>query len=195
MDFKSYLKEKDQQQKQQNFLSFQNEELAQLSREEIRHLMDFFHGYTLMKLPQTEIDFFEWLKQTDRPVWDDIWGDEENQYLVSVDLLEQVFTPNSRFPMCDLIDLPNFWFSPEHIKPEGAEAMIDIGTRVEAGQRLELEEELLLRIAEASMDIWHYGYEHQIDIERLKAAIEEMVFRGWIVHLPDREDLIKYLDF
>ena len=195
MNFKNYLQKKETQRVRQNYLSFEKGELAQLSAEQIRHVMDFFHGYTLMQLPQSEIDFFEWLKSADRAVWDDLWGDEENQYLVSIDLLEKLAGISAQFPLCDLIDSPNYWFSPKHIKPEGSEAMIDISRKVDAGVELELEELLLLSMAEADMDIWHYGYLNHLKMNRLKAAVEEMVYRGWIVHLPDREDLVKYIEF
>ncbi len=195
MKFKEYLQEKEKQRVRQNFLSFEQGELEQWNAEQIRHLMDFFHGYTLMQLPQSEIDFFEWLKSADKVVWDDLWDNEENQYLVSIDLLEKLAGVSAQFPLCDLIDTPNYWFSPKHIKPEGAEAMIDIAAKAEAGADLELEELLLLAMAEADMDIWHYSYLNNVALDKLKRAVEEMVFRGWIVHLPDREDLVKYIQF
>ncbi len=195
MKFKEYLQEKEKQRAQQNFLSFEKGELAPWNAEQIQHLMDFFHGYTLMQLPQSEIDFFEWLKSADKAVWEDLWGEEDNRYLVSIDLLEKLTGASAQFPLCDLIDTPNYWFSPKHIKPEGAEAMIDIEAKLDAGGELELEELLLLAMAEADMDIWHYGYLNDVALDKLKKAVEEMVFRGWIVHLPNREDLVKYIEF
>jgi len=86
--FKDYLQEKEKQRARQHFLSFRKGGLEQWNADQIRHLMEFFHGYTLMQLPQSEIDFFEWLKSADRDVWNDLWEGEENQYLVSIDLLE-----------------------------------------------------------------------------------------------------------
>jgi hypothetical protein len=189
--FKDYLQEKEKQRARQHFLSFRKGGLEQWNADQIRHLMEFFHGYTLMQLPQSEIDFFEWLKSADRDVWNDLWEGEENQYLVSIDLLEKLSGPSAQFPLCDLVDTPNYWFSAKHIKPAGTEAMLQIAAKAET--ELELEERLLLAIAEADTDIWHYGYAHHVALDVLKKAVEEMVFRGWIVHLPDREDLVKYI--
>ena len=65
---------------------------------------------------------------------------------------------------------------------------------VEQGKRLKPEQEFLLQLSVKDQDIWHFCYRFKIPIDKMKEAIEELVFRGWLVHLPDRADLVKYIE-
>ncbi len=195
MDINSFIQKKDKQRSEQNYISFTKSELRTLSVEQTAHLIDYFHGYTMMRLPESETVFFEWLKRNDAAVWDDLWGTEEDLYLASVDLLGNFTGESGGFPICDLLEIPNYWFSKEHIKPKGMEALQEIRTRVEAGQDLSVEQQFLLRISVQNTDIWHFCFIFDVKVADMKKAIEEMVYKGWIVHLPDREDLVKYIEF
>lgn len=194
MKFQDFLQVKDTQRKRDNFIQFTRDELQKLSDKQVDHLMEFFHGYTLLRLPQDEIDFFEWLKDADPPVWQDLWGNDENLYLVSVDLLSQFSGPFPQYPICDLINAPNYWFSEKHIKPKGRETIMTIMEKSEAGLALETEEQFLIELNIHPTDIWHFCYRNQISVDTMKKNIDEMDFKGLIVHLPDAEDLIKYID-
>ncbi len=194
MKFQDLLQEKDKQRERDNFIQFTRDELTRLSDKQIDHLTEYFHGYTLMLLPQEEIDFFSWLKEKDHTVWQDLWGDDESLYLVSIDLLRQFSGSFSQYPICDLIETPNYWFSAEHIKPKGMETINLIMDKAEVNQALGTEEQFLVGLNLHSTDIWHFCYQNQVPLKEMKKIIDDMVFRGLIVHLPDREDLFKYIN-
>lgn len=198
MDLKSLIEKKEQQKEKNKFLQFSETELERLRPDEVEHIVEHFHGNTLVKLPESEIAFFEWLKKVDRAVWDDLWEDdqEEESYLVSVDFLREFIRETPSFPICDLVDQPNYWFTFRHIKPKGLEYLQeDIRMKVELDEDLTLEELFLLEISVVSTDIWHFCHRHQVDVARMKQAITDMETKGWIVHLTNREDLVKYIDF
>ncbi|MHB2156283.1 hypothetical protein ACX8XN_18065 [Calditrichota bacterium GD2] len=197
MDLKSIIKKKEIQKAKRQFIQFSEGELQNLRADEIERIIDHFRGNTLVKLPESEIAFFEWLKENDRAVWDDLWAEgEEEGYLVSVDFLREFIRETPSFPICDLVEQPNYWFSVRHIKPKGMEYLQnELMLKVEIDEPLTLEERFLLEISVASTDIWHFCHRYRIDIEEMKNAISEMVYKGWLVHLTSRDDLVKYLDF
>ena len=189
-DIQELIQLKDAQRSEHNYISFTENELLSLSRETAQDLIEYFHGYTLILLPKRETDFFEWLKLEDNATWNDLWQDGEDLYKVSVDLLSVLAGESGVFPICDLIDVPNYWFSPKHIKPEGMEA---ISGFLES-ENLNMEQQFLLQLSTGPLDIWHFCYTFSFSVIEMKKAIDEMVFKGWIVHLPDRADLVKYLE-
>ncbi len=194
MEINSFIQKKEKQRSEKNFISFTESELLSLSAEHTAHLIEYFHGYTLMQIPEAERIFFEWLKQNDAGVWDDIWGGEEDLYMASVDLLGSFTGETGGFPICDLLEVPNYWFSKEHIKPKGMEVLPEILAHAESGAPLNAEQQFLLQISGQNTDIWHFCFMFDVTVADMKKAIEEMVYKGWIVHLPDREDLVKYID-
>ncbi|RLD15898.1 hypothetical protein DRI50_03185 [candidate division KSB1 bacterium] len=198
MDVEALIKHKEDEKKQKKYIQFSERELEKLRPDEVEKIIDHFHGSTLVRLPESEVKFFEWLKETDRAVWNDLWeeDEEDESYLVSVDFLREFIRETPSFPICDLIDEPNYWFTFRHIKPEGLEYLQEeIRLKVEMDEDLTLEELFLLEISVSSTDIWHFSHRHQVPVERMKQAIADMVYKGWIVHLTDRDDLVKYLDF
>ena len=197
MDLKALIKSKDEQKKKKQYIQFSERELEKLRPDEAEKIVEHFRGNTLIRLPESEIKFFEWLKEADEAVWNDLWQDdqEDESYLVSVDFLMDFIRETPSFPICDLIDEPNYWFTFKHIKPEGLEYLQEeIRLKVETDQDLSLEELFLLEISVSPTDIWHFSHRHQVPVERMKQAIADMVYKGWIVHLTDRDDLVKYLE-
>ncbi len=194
MNLQKLLTEKDKQYAQDGWISFSSAQLLSLDADQIQHLIDYFHGYTLVRLPEKEIEFFEWLKSADSPVWNDLWEGGGEPYLVSIDLLHHLAGEDGAFPICDLINQENYWFSAKHIKPKGNEALSEIVHLGEQGKRMTADQEFLLQLSVKDQDIWHFCYRFKIPIEKIKKAIETLVFRGFIVHLPDRADLVKYIE-
>ena len=197
MDLKALIKSKDEQKKKKQYIQFSERELEKLRPAEAEKIVEHFRGNTLIRLPESEIKFFEWLKEADEAVWNDLWQDdqEDESYLVSVDFLMDFIRETPSFPICDLIDEPNYWFTFKHIKPEGLEYLQEeIRLKVETDEDLSLEELFLLEISVSPTDIWHFSHRHQVPVERMKQAIADMVYKGWIVHLTDRDDLVKYLE-
>jgi hypothetical protein len=195
MNIKKLINEKELQLDSQNYIEFTIDELNKLQTDEVQYLIDHFHGYTMVKLPQPEISFFEWLKRVDRLIWDDLWEEEDaDLYLVSIDLLLHLTSFRNGFPICDLTKQPNFWFTVNHIKPKGMKEIERIFKKVEQREKLNIQELFLFELSKTAIDIWHFCHRYNIPVDVVKKAVEETVFNGWLVHLPEREDLIKYID-
>jgi hypothetical protein len=148
----------------------------------------------MMELPAEEIDFFIWLKENDLPVWDDLWKEEEEHYRVSLDFLHHFIQNGNGFPICDLIDVDNYWFHSRHLKPKALEKMDEIQEKLDGKGSLSFEEGILIEIARGSIDLWHFCYRYKLLISVAKKKIEIMHREDLLVHLSSREDLVKYLD-
>jgi hypothetical protein len=194
MEFNKLVTHIEKQMDGQNYIEFDPEFLSSLRLDQVEAIIDKFHGRALMKMPQDEINFFTWLKENDRPVWNDLWQDEEDIYLVSIDLLSCFIEGGLGFPICDLIDQENYWFNMRHIKPKGMEELERIITKLEKGNKVTLAEAFLLEVSTRPVDIWHFCYKHNIPVNTLKKVVEDLVFNGFLVHLTDRDDLVKYID-
>ena len=195
MDIQKLIAAKEAQRKNQSYISFSEAELQSITEDQIQHVMDYFHGYTMMQLPALEIDFFNWLRENDPAIWDDLWGDNEDMYLVSIDLLRHLCGVDGIFPICDLMDEPNYWFCDRHIKPQGREALLDIELKRQSGAKLKVAERFLLEVDAGSTDIWHFAYRFKLTPDRVRKAVDELEQQGLLVHLPDRADLVKYIEF
>ena len=194
MNVDKLVKEKTEYLSKNRILSFSSDELETLRSDEAQHFIRAMQRNILMRLPDDEIAFFEWLKVNDPEIWDDIWEGEEDVYNVSLALLSQFVGNKNGFPICDLIDQPNYWFVVEHIKPKGMEQIEQIFEKIEKGEQLGSMEMFLAEITQAPMDIWHFSYKYGLSVKSVKVMIEEMVHKGWIIHLSDREDLVKYVE-
>ncbi|MEJ2056128.1 MAG: hypothetical protein P8X42_19615, partial [Calditrichaceae bacterium] len=158
MEFNKLVTHIEKQMDGQNYIEFDPEFLSSLRLDQVEAIIDKFHGRALMKMPQDEINFFTWLKENDRPVWNDLWQDEEDIYLVSIDLLSCFIEGGLGFPICDLIDQENYWFNMRHIKPKGMEELERIITKLEKGSKVTLAEAFLLEVSTRPVDIWHFCY-------------------------------------
>jgi len=188
------ISQKETQLQEQGFIEFSDEELANYTKEMVEQIEEHFRGYAMMMLPESELEFFEWLKKEDRAVWDDLWKDEENPYNVSIDFLHHFLEDGNGFPICDLIDEENYWFTAKHIKPKGLEQFDVINEKIDRNQRFTFEEALLFEIIKHSIDIWHFCYRYKMPIHVAKQKIMKMKSDDLLVHLTKREDLVKYLD-
>jgi hypothetical protein len=188
------ISQKEAQLQEQGFLEFSQEELSNFDQEIVKHIKEHFRGYAMMMLPESELEFFEWLKREDRAVWDDLWKDEENPYNVSIDFLHHFLEDGNGFPICDLIEEENYWFTAKHIKPKGLEQFDTINEKIDNNQRFTFEEALLFEIIQHSIDIWHFCYRYKMPIHIAKQKITKMKSDELLVHLTKREDLVKYLD-
>jgi hypothetical protein len=176
------------------YLQFSREELERLNEQEVGALENHFRGHTMMLLPDSEIRFFEWLKEMDYSVWDDLWRDQENVYRVSIDFLHHFLPQKNGFPICDLIEQENFWFSVRHIKPKGREVFDRIKEKLNSHTKFSFEEALLYEIALGSIDIWHFCYRYTYPVQVAKQKVLQMHNDDLLVHLGKREDLVGYLD-
>jgi len=191
---KQIIKQKQAQLLAQGYIRFTRSEIASLNETDVREIQDTFQGRALMMLPEGEIDFFEWLKEMDLTVWEDLWGGDDEPYRVSTDFLHHFVGEGNGFPICDLVDSENYWFSVRHIKPKAQELMEVISRKLDNHESLDVQELLLVEIMTASIDIWHFCHRNHIDLDTAKEAVAELQKADMLVHLTDRDDLVKYLD-
>ncbi len=194
MNIDRLIDQKKEQLAKQHFIEFTDEEISDIPPEDVHDLIRRLEGCCLMKLPPFEISFFEWLRHADPPVWNDLWADEENEYLVSVDFLRQLHNQRSGFPICDLQDEDNFWFCKQHLKPQAVEMIPDILDKLENKKKLKLHEAFILAVHTSPIDVWHFAYNYKLKLQTMKSLIEELDMRGLIVHLTDSEDLVRYIE-
>lgn len=192
---KKIINKKENLLQRQDYIEFAAKELTNLRADEAEYIARHFHGNTLMKLPESEIRFFRWLQKEDPGVWEDLWEyDSDDLYLVSTDLLPQFTTEKNGFPICDLIGQENYWFCDRHIKPKGAEALSELLPNIDGNFKFEPDILFLYEMSMAPIDIWHFSYKYDLTVNSVKALIDELVYKDWIVHLSEREDLVKYID-
>ena len=109
------------QKDEKGFVEFSDWMLKEMSNEQAEHLSRRLGPTTLMKLPDSEIKFFEWVKKEDREVWNDLWDNpEEEEYLVGMNFLPRFVKKEGRgFPICDLLSVNNYFFTEAHmVDPE-----------------------------------------------------------------------------
>jgi hypothetical protein len=185
---------KEKQLEVDGYIQFSSKDLLNMSVKEAQVLEAHFHGRAMMALPSEEIEFFKWLHENDPAVWDDLWKNEEEPYRVSVDFLHHFIQNGNGFPICDLINVDNYWFHSRHLKPKALEKMDEIQQKLNSKKSLSFEEGILVEIARGSLDLWHFCYRYNLPVYVAKRKIEEMHKEDLLVHLKDREDLVKYLD-
>lgn len=188
------LIKKETQLNKDGYLVFDKTELQNMSGGTAEKVISHFHGVALMQIPREEIGFFKWLKKEDPAVWDDLWANEENPYIVSIDLLKHFISDANGFPICDLIDEPNYWFSSGHLKPKGREKFPQIEQKIQDNKNLTFVETLLVEVMEASIDIWHFCYKYKYPVSKAKNIVRIMHRDDLLVHLSQADDLTKYLD-
>ncbi|MFC2088957.1 hypothetical protein ACFLSX_05085 [Calditrichota bacterium] len=177
------------------FIQFNQSELEKLDSRQMNKIEQTFQGHGVMKLPEQEIQFFVWVKQHDQDVWNDLWDTDDEPYLVSIEFLHHFSSDGNGFPICDLENVENFWFSQKHIKPNGKLKFEIINNKIENNEKLNLEELLLYEIVQNPIDIWHFSHRYKVPLDKVKAKILEMNSNDVLVHLPNRDDLLKYIDF
>ena len=172
-------------------LEVSDAEIDALTDEDIDALRQEHGAHTLLRMPPRERRFFDWLKESDKPVWDDLWSDDED-LLLTLAFLKDLQDGGPGFVICELENNPNYYFTPKHVKPAGMEALEAVLDRAARGGELALGEALMFEIVTGPTDIWHFCYKYRADVARAKREVARLVEHDWIVHLPSREDAIRY---
>jgi len=179
-------------------ITFDEEIFSALTPDDAKLIISQIGSTHLLKLPQKEIAFFEWLKEIHPLVWKDLWGsdDSEHEYTVGMDLLPLMLDPVRGFPICDLITQENFFFVPDHLIGE------EISFYLEAVKERYLKQEtvtvaqlLVLEISMAPIDAWRFSYHHRIEFDRVMKAIQDLKEEGMLLHLGKAEDLADFISF
>jgi len=179
--------------KQDTIIEIPEEMFKLLDNDQVNYIVDILGGKKLITLPKAEIEFFEWLKVNDPNVWNDIWVDEiYDPYIVSINMLpDLVGIDNDRgFPICDLVNCDNYYFSLDFMQDEESKIVIDSAQeRLLDKEKLTTAQKLALEIYLAPIDIWHFAYKYRISLDEAKAAVIELVEDDALVHLKEYEFL------
>ncbi len=173
------------------------EELYQsLSKEQAIEIAEYFNNDKLIKLPQKEIEFFEWLKINDEKVWHDLWLDEINEpYYVSITFLPAlVYSEFKGFLICDLLNNENYYFTPKLMVDEESKIMVESSKeRYLNKESLTVAQLLALTISFTETDIWHFAYKYNFEIERVKKAVAQLVEDNVLIHLTEAAHLTPFV--
>lgn len=155
-----------------------------------------FTAARMFKLPQFEIDFFKWVKEHDRLVWNDLWNEDHESYAVSLEFLPHLLEKDGRgFPICDLQTVDNYYFMPQLLVDRESDVMVEAAkVRFMEKKGLTPNQLLALEIHFGGIDIWHFAYKHKIELTDAKAAVASLVEDQVLVHLTDAEHLAPILE-
>ena len=181
-----------------SYISFTVQEFSLLNESAILEILNVFSGKYMFRLPENEIQFFEWLKQNDLAVWNDIWCDDiAAPYLVSIDLLPVVLNLDGRgFPICDLQTVDNYYFTIDNMVDNESKIIIEASQNLFRNKKkLTPTQMLALEISIAPIDIWHFAYKHKIALETAKEAVDLLVADNALVHLKEAEYIAPFVNF
>lgn len=187
--------------KGKHYLVFPEELIDKLTEQHALIIRDYLDTVQLFRLPGSEISFFEWLKENDIEVWKDLWEldneiQEEEDYLVSKIFLPIILKKDGRgFPICDLVKNDNYYFTLHHLSDEESKIFIESSKeRFINKEILTVDQLLALEISMSPIDIWHFAYKHNIELDKAKKAVHDMVEDGVLVHLKESEYLIPFIN-
>jgi hypothetical protein len=188
-------------------VEFAPEVLQSLSAEQAVFLAERFGAGVLMRLPESEQRFFEWLRGSAPEVWHDVWDsddEEDNEddgngehtspqaelYTVGLGLLPEIIQEDRGFPICDLVREQNFYFSLKSLNAEEAKPFVDAAvSAVETGERLSLAQMLMLEIRRAPIDVWRFAYLYRLPVAEAKKTALQLIQDGLLKHGSTREEL------
>jgi hypothetical protein len=178
------------------YITFTEEMYSSITPEQSNIIVNSLGTTTMMKLPEREIRFFEWLKENDYNVWFDLWGDSDIEpYIVGTSFLTFLLDKTKGFPICDLVNTDNYYFTSAHLVDKESAILIDsVKERFLANESLTFAQLLALEISLAPTDIWHFAYKHKIDLTKAKHAVEQLIEDKILIHLTKAEHLANFVD-
>lgn len=164
-------------------------EMESLTQEQAARLVELYGWNTLIRLPEREREFFGWLRREDEPIWKDLWGDEEDPYVVSLSFLMDLLPKRRGFSICDLTEHPNFYFSQENISPEEGKPLVDASLDIIAANgRLSLEQAFLVEVWRAPIDQWRFAYMYKLPLAEVKKMVLWLLEEGILVVPEEKEE-------
>ncbi len=208
--------------KGKNYIIFPEELIDKLTEHHAVIIRDYLDTVQLFRLHNSEIKFFEWLKENDIEVWNDLWKldnpvdedindedvndgfevvndkvEDKVDYLVSKIFLPVILKKDGRgFPICDLVTTDNYYFTPHQLPDDESKIFVESSKeRFLKKEVLTTAQLLAIEISMGDIDIWHFAYKHKIELPKAKKAVWDMVEDGILVHLKESEHLIPFLNF
>lgn len=180
------------------YLEFDEDVLTAMTPHDVTEISAVFGSRYLLRLPAHEIAFQEWLRIADPAVWKDLWEEQpETPYLVSLSFLPDFIggKQNGAFLICDLQTADNYYFTPDMLlEKESTDFVEAVRDRFLAGGNMTVEQAITVEMSAGPMDIWHFAYLRNVDLERAKKAVASLVDDRIIVHVSKAEHLSSFFD-
>ncbi len=187
-----------------DYLDLDQQTIELLDKDIAIYLAKYYQDSVLIKLPPFEIAFFEWMKQVDYSAWSDLWAskdivnsDEQHNepYIVSISFLPNLLDKHRGFPICDLLEVDNYYFTEDHIVGKESGFLLDsIKSMFLEKKKLTIAQMLLLEISFFPIDIWHFAYKHKLDLSDAKNAVKELVDDNVLLHLVSAEHIAGFIE-
>lgn len=164
-------------------------EMSELSAEQVQELLARCGSNTLIRLPEREQQFFEWLRQHDAPVWEDLWGGDQEPYIVSLGYLNDLLPGRRGFLICDLAEQQNFIFSSHNITHDEGKLMVDAALDVLAAKgRLTMDQAFMVEVWRGPIDLWRFTYMYGVSLAEAKRMILWLISEGALLLTVPEED-------
>ncbi len=164
------------------------EDLAAMSGEQADELVALFGSTTLIRLPEREREFFDWLRAEDPAVWEDLWGDTppDELYYVSIAHLTS-FLPGTRgFPVCDLVNNDNYWFTENDLTPEEGKIFVEHALDVVAEQGdLSMDQAFAIEVWRGPIDQWRFAWMYNIPLAEVRKMVHWLITEG-VLQVPQQ---------
>ena len=161
------------------------EEFKAITPEQADELVALYGGTTLIKLPERERAFFDWLKENDRPIWDDLWGEDDGgDYFVAMAHLPSFLPTRRGFPICDLVSHDNYHFTGDEITGgDGQLALESALDIVNEHGSLTPYQAFLIEIWRGPIDQWRFAWMYNLPLPEVKKMIHWMITEN-LLHAP-----------
>lgn len=182
-----------------NYLDLPEVFFQDTSVEKAEQIAEVLSGEEFVKLPEQEIAFYEWLKVNDYDIWNDLWGDDtiKKPYIVSaiyIPLL--VYSAERGFPICDLMENDNYYFTSHHLINEESKVYLETGQKMLLDKEpLSLSQLFILEVSMQPTDIWHFAYKYKLNIQDVKDEVNRLSNENAIIHITEASYLISFIDF
>lgn len=163
-------------------------DLESMSREQAVELIEMFGATTLIRLPNREREFFEWLREEDAPVWEDLWGDTpvDELYYVSISHLTSLLPGARGFPVCDLVSNDNYFFTGDDLTPEEGKIFVEHALDVIAEQGdLTMDQAFAIEVWRGPIDQWRFAWMYGIPLPEVRKMVHWLITEG-ILQVPQQ---------
>jgi len=165
------------------------EEIADMTREQAEEIVALYGAMTLISLPRREREFFAWLQKEDPLIWSDLWGADEQSYRVSLGFLPDLLPNRRGFPICDLVDNQNYYFTVDNITTEDGAPYLDAAMEIVKSEgRLSMDQAFVVEVWRAPIDQWRFAYMYRQPLDEVKRMVQWLIAEGILTLPAQREE-------
>lgn len=169
-----------------------DDDFSGMTEEQAADLAERFGGSTLVRLPQKERDFFEWLRREDPDVWSDLWGRAPNEtegYFVGVSHLPSFLPKKRGFPICDLQENDNYHFVGTDITDDNGKIHLETALDVVAeGRTIAIDQAFVVEIWRAPIDIWRFAWLYKAPLKDVRDMVRWLIQQEVLLVPAQREE-------